>query len=178
MNDVNNRKISELPGELVEVEAIVTSNTRGKFKPKVDKAGQIKNTPLQMLLKMKKGARVMLTSNIDVCNNLTNGTMGKILDFVKDANRKIKFVLVIFDDPSAGEEYRKQINFDHQYPGQRATALKQIEFDFQLREGSTSSATATNFPIRLAWGSTCHKIQVRFSIKYGSARYALTNSSL
>ena len=103
----------------------------------------------------------MLTSNKDVCDNLTNRSIGVILDFFKDSKGIVKHVVVTtMDDPASGEEYRKQHNFESLYPGQKAIALQHIELDIKLGEGSTSSATATNCPLRLAWCSTCHKIQV------------------
>ena len=165
-NEINRKKINEIPGELIVVEAIVTSRTRKSFKPKVDKAGQVKNMPLQMTLEMKKNARVMLTVNLDVCDNLTNGCLGSIFDFILDSNGNVKYVLVIFDDPSSGEAYRKSNNYENQYPGLRVTPIKKEEFEYQLKEGSASTATALNFPLKLAWGTTCHKIQVLASTKF------------
>ena len=159
VQSVNEKRISELPGELFEVEAEVSSRTRGKYKPKIDKSGQVKNTPLQKILKLKKNARIMLTMNLDVCDSLANGALGKVVDFVKKTNGELQYILVKFDNEDVGKEYRKKINFDRQYPGENLTAIKKIEFDFQLREGGTSTATAINFPLRLAWATTCHKIQ-------------------
>ena len=157
---VNERRINELSGELIEIEAEVTSKARGKYKPKIDKSGQVKNTPLQQTLRLKKHARIMLTMNLDVCDNLANGSLGKVVDFVKKNNGELQYVLVKFDNEDVGKEYRKKHNFERQYPGENLTAIKKIEFDFQLREGGTSTATAINFPLRLAWATTCHKIQV------------------
>ena len=90
VNRFNNEKLNELPGELFEFNAQVFSNTRGAFVPKLDNAGQVKGTPLQYLLKLKVGCRVMLTWNIDVCDNLSNGSLGKVIGFKRDSNNKIK----------------------------------------------------------------------------------------
>ena len=103
----------------------------------------------------------MLTMNLDVCDNLANGALGEVVDFVKKNNGEIQYILVKFDSEDVGKEYRKKHNWERQYPGENLTAIKKIEFDFQLREGGTSMATAINFPLRLAWATTCHKIQVR-----------------
>ena len=165
VQSVNEKRINELPGELIEVEAEVSSKTRGKYKPKIDKSGQVKNTPLQQILRLKRNARVMLTMNLDVCDNLANGVLGTVVDFVKKVNGELQYVLVKFDSEDVGKEYRKKINFDRQYPGENLTAIKKIEFDFQLKEGGTSTATAMNFPLRLAWATTCHKIQGH-TVKY------------
>lgn len=43
---VSTAKLTQLPGELIESHATVTSRTRGKFIPKLDAAGMVKNTPI------------------------------------------------------------------------------------------------------------------------------------
>ena len=159
VNNYNNAKLNELPGELFEFKAEVFSNTRGEFVPKVDNAGQVKGTTLQYVLNLKVGCRVMLTWNIDVCDNLANGSLGKVLGFKRDSKNKVKYILVKFDDPSSGRERRKQINFEKEYPGENATAIDLMEFDFTIGDKSTATATAINFCLRLAYASTAHKIQ-------------------
>ena len=133
VNKVNEYKLNKLPGELIELNAVVYSNTRGNFKPKIDNAGMIKGTTLKFNLLLKKGCRVMLTHNLDVCDGLTNGAMGEAVDFKKDPKGKIKFVLVKFDNDYCGRERRKQLNFDHEYPGQAVTAIELLEFDFTIK---------------------------------------------
>ena len=155
----NDRQINDLPGELIVITADVQSKTRGIFKPKLGNAGQIKNSPLQYLLRVKNHALVMLTMNLDVCDNLSNGALGEIIGFKRNSLNEIDIIFVKFDNESAGEQYRKQHNFDRKFPGLNATAIKKVEFEFQLKKGSASTAIATNFPLTLAWASTCHKIQ-------------------
>ena len=156
----NERRLSQLNGDIFEFEATVKSRTQGKFKPCIDRAGQVRNTPLQSNLKLKLNARVMLTINLDVTDNLANGSLGTVVDFFQNPQGEVKYVLVKFDDEDAGVKYRRELNFDHRYPGQMLTAIKKVEFEFQLKKGSTTTATAINFPLRLAWSTTLHKIQV------------------
>ena len=155
----NDRKLNNLQGNLIEIQGDVRSKTRGIFKPKLDRAGKIKNTPLPYILRVKTHARVMLTMNLDVCDDLSNGALGEIIGFKMNSNNEVQYIMVKFDNDAAGEQYKKQLNFDRQYPGMNATAIKKIEFEFNLKEGSASTATATNFPLSLSWASTCHKIQ-------------------
>ena len=157
---VNTRKLDELEGKEFTMVADVRSKSRGIFKPFIDRAGQVKNTPLQYELKVKKRARIMLTSNLDVCDNLSNGTLGEVIDFVFNTKGDIIYVMVKFDDKTAGENLRRKNNFDKKFPGQNLVGIKKIEFDFQIKKGSTSTATVINFPLKLAWATTCHKIQV------------------
>ena len=160
VNDVNLKKLNELQGELFEIETVVHSKTRGKFKPVVDKAGQIKNTPLQNILRIKRNARIMLTSNIDVCDNLSNGQLGEIVDLIFNEKAELSQILVQFDKKEVGTEHRKKNNASNKYRGQNLTCITKIEFEYKLKEGSASTATASNFPLKLAWATTCHKIQV------------------
>ena len=76
--------------------------------PKVEKnTGQVQNTPLQYILKMKKGAKMILTSNIDILDSLTNGMFGEIVDFTM-CDDVISEVLVEFLDPKCGEILRSK----------------------------------------------------------------------
>ena len=100
--------------------------------------------------------------NLDVCDGLSNGAIGEVIDFKLDSNGSVNEILVQFDNEDVGRQYRKDNkNYNREYPTKNIVAVKKIEFDFQLREGSTSTATAINFPLRLAWATTCHKIQVK-----------------
>ena len=178
VNDVNMKKINKLEGELFEIEAIVRSKTRGNFKPAVDKAGQIKNAPLQHTISLKKNARVMLTTNLDVCDSLSNGQLGMVVDIILNEKGKVDQILVEFDDPNVGKEHRKKYNLSNRYPGRNVTCIRKVEFEFRLREGSASSATAINFPLKLAWATTMHKIQVRNDCKKNCKTWELVPSTL
>ena len=45
--------------------------------PRKDNNGTIFNTPIQLNLNLKIGAKVMLIYNVDVMDSLTNGTIGQ-----------------------------------------------------------------------------------------------------
>ena len=50
-------------------------------------------------LKLKIGARVMLISNIDVADLLSNGSVGTVLGVEEGQNGNITAVIVKFDNP-------------------------------------------------------------------------------
>ena len=160
VNRFNNQKLNELPGELFEFKAQVTSNTRGEFVPKLDKGGQVTGTTLQYILNLKLGCKVMLTWNIDVCDTLTNGTLGQVIAFKRDSKNKVKYILIKFDDPRSGQERRKELNFEKEYPGENLTPIEKMEIEFTYGEKGSSTATAVNWPLKLAYSGTAHKVQV------------------
>ena len=62
---------------------------------------------LQKVLTVKINARVMITTNIDVTDGLTNGAMGTVTNVVIDETTgKICVILVAFDSEHVGQEAR------------------------------------------------------------------------
>ena len=59
---------------------------------------------LRSILRVKKGARVMLTTNIDVSDGLTNGAMGIITYIILDEHNNIRVILMQFDNCAVGEK--------------------------------------------------------------------------
>ena len=160
VNKFNNNRLNELQGNLMEFKAQVfeTKGKRVYNQPQLDNAGNILNTPLQHILQLKIGARVMLTHNISVGDNLVNGSLGEVTGFKFLANGKVKFIMVNFDQDTSGRQRRSEINLESEFPG--ATAIDVLEFEYNTgRRRKGKSATAINFPLRLAWGITFHKIQ-------------------
>ena len=62
---------------------------------------------LQKVLTVKINARVMITTNIDVADGLTNGAMGTVTNVVIDQTTgKMSVILVAFDSEHVGQETR------------------------------------------------------------------------
>ena len=104
----------------------------------------------------------MLTYNLDVCDSLTNGSQGEVVDFKYDSNNKIKYVLVKFDEVVSGRERRETFSFEVEYPGRNVTPIALKETNFSLSKNKTnasSTATAVQFPLKLAYAATAHKVQ-------------------
>ena len=162
VNQINEDRLQLLEGEEHVIESVNRTSTKTDFKPRTDASGAISGTPLQMKLKLKVSAKVMLTYNIDTCDCLTNGAFGEVLGF-KLKKDKIVQVYVHFYDEDVGKERRKNhVQIQTLFPGKNVTPIELIEFEYSLakkKSCSTSSATAMQFPLRLAFAATAHKVQ-------------------
>ena len=153
----NLKKLNELGGELYTRKADIFSSTKKEIKsPKLDSSGNIHNTQIPYEVKLKIGARVMLTYNIDVVDSLVNGSMGELVGFKRAGNNTVKFIMAKFDNDRAGKNRRQEINITN-FPG--ATAISLLEQEFDQGKDHSTPATAINWPIKLSWGITMHTIQ-------------------
>ena len=107
VNTINENRLRIFCDDEYVTEAVTRTKTQGKIKPLLDNSGAVRNTPLQQVLKLKIGARVMLTYNIDKCDSLTNGTFGEVRGFQFDQNNLVSQIFVQFDDDISGKERRK-----------------------------------------------------------------------
>ena len=162
VNTINEAKLDALEGVPHEIEADIRSSVQKNVKPKIGQDGSIFNTPLQKVLKLKVGAKVMLTYNIDVMDSLTNGAIGEVVGFQFTAAGKVKTVLVHFKNEKVGRNLRKNHSFlQQQFPGIPVTPIEKIEFRFSMSKKQTNNQvmTATQFPLKLAFACTAHKMQ-------------------
>ena len=79
VNERNKSKLEEKEGRLYTIKAANNSRMIRNFKPPVNNAGCVKNTPLQAVLKVKRGVEVILTWNVNVADGLSNGSRGVLL---------------------------------------------------------------------------------------------------
>ncbi len=87
-------------------------------------------------LKVKKGARVMLTNNLDISDGLTNGAMGTITHFIFGDNRKQPHTILIkFDNNKIGVTASKGSKYRHICT--KSVPITPYEATFYLNAGKT-----------------------------------------
>ena len=150
--------LNTMPGELFEVRARNMHRTIKNWKPQTDNAGCVKNTPFQSLLKLKKGAEVILTLNVNTVDGLTNGARGVLLS-VEKKNGAVSKLIVKFHNPEHGREQREKMPCNRFKQG---TYIEPVLWQY-IEKGLTASVF--QFPVRLAASITSHKIQVRSHFK-------------
>ena len=152
--------MNAIKGELIEIQAENRHRMIRKFKPKVDPAGCVLNTPFQALLKLKRGAQVIMVHNVDTIDGLTNGARGLLVDVeqskMKDGTTIVKRLIIKFHNSKHGREERER-HPCKKYP--EATYVNPMWWQYTL---GGSTAEVYQFPVKMAAAITAHKIQVRF----------------
>ena len=162
VNKLNNRRLRHLKGEEHTIIAICLHKSIKSFKPPVDKgSGTVQKTPFQMELRLKIGAKVMLTYNVDTSDGLTNGARGDLIGIIKDEKGNITKLIINFEVEAHGQEKRRNSkDILHKFPG--GTLIEKVNFSFSISRSKTSvinTANVIQFPIKLAFACTAHKIQ-------------------
>jgi hypothetical protein len=81
VNKINKERLGLIDQKEYVHESMNKTNKLKQFKPRMDPSGSISGTPLQKTIKLKVGAKVMLTYNIDTCDCLINGAFGEVVGF-------------------------------------------------------------------------------------------------
>ena len=114
-----------LDSALLSINAAVSHQAIRKHKPSVTNAGAIRNTPLQYILKLKVGARIMLTYNLDTSDGLTNGALGEAVGYDISPEGRIQRIFFQFFHTKVGKERRKAfLNLAKRFPGKMVHQLK------------------------------------------------------
>ena len=152
-----------IPGKEYSIDARSYTQTKSNMKTRTDPSGAICGTPLQQQLRLKVGAKVMMTYNVDTCDSLTNGVFGEVLGFKFNKEGNVSQVYVHFYDEDCGKTRRKSfVSLQSCFPGKNVTPIDLMEFQFSLskkKKSFTKNATAYQFPLKLAFAATAHKIQ-------------------
>ena len=78
VDEMNQKRLLQIKKEDIIISAKTFHNTIKNFSPPVSKTGAINNTPFQAKLRLRIGAKIMLTYNINTADGLTNGSRGEL----------------------------------------------------------------------------------------------------
>ena len=112
---------------------------------------------LHGILKLAIGARVMLTTNVDVSDGLVNGARGAVVHVVTNSDGEVTHVLVKFDNSTVGHKSIQTSQYRSTHP--HAVPLAKYEVVFFAKGKRGSEITRLQFPLTLAWATTIHKVQ-------------------
>ena len=118
----------------------------------------MQNRKSEKILTVKINARVMITTNIDVTDGLTNGAMGTVTNVVIDERTgKMSTILVSFDSKHIGQEAMHTSVYIS--TNQNAVPIYQTLPTFPIYKKVSCQAARSQFPLTLAWAVTIHKCQ-------------------
>ena len=154
--EMNAKYVRELPGEMIEIDAVNFKANHKTFKPTLHKSGDgtIGKTGFMNKLKLKVGAKVMLIKNIRTEDGLTNGQTGKLAHVVRDSKGGVKYLMVRFNRENVGKMTRNENpELERLYPG--CTKIEKTLETYKLKETGANTANLIQFPIVLAHAVTC-----------------------
>ena len=113
---------------------------------------------LKKVLTVKIHARVMITTNINVTDGLTNGAMVTVTNVViNETTGKMSIILVSFESKHVGQEAMHTSVYHS--TNQNAVPIHQTQATFHMHKKASCQATRSQFPLTLAWTVTIHKCQ-------------------
>ena len=100
------------PVRIIAKDSMPTSDLDDHTRVSLLRSAMTKNSQqtqnLEYSIDLVIGGRVSVTSNVDVQNGISNGTMGVVMHFSRAENGQVKIVWLKLDDPNIGENYRKK----------------------------------------------------------------------
>ena len=162
--DINDRELRKMKGEEMMFKAKHSHSLQPDYKPMIDAVGQVGKTNFVDELVLKKGCPVILLSNIDVADCLSNGQLGTLVDTVKGGNGVVKWLMIKLKNVNVGKEWRQRHpGLAEIYPG--CTGVEKLSWDYNLKEEGPRHINIYQFPIKVAFAVTAHKIQGQSILK-------------
>ncbi|XP_066925556.1 uncharacterized protein [Clytia hemisphaerica] len=155
----NKLKLNELPGEEIEVVSV------DKFPRGISNAdmtsvynrGQMQTGGLAHKFIFKFGAKVMVTSNIDVEDKLCNGQIGTIQYIKFDTERKVKRIYLKMESDDIGIKAKTNDTYGR---ANNLVPIEKVEKEFGVKTTRQyPSVKRIQFPLMLSWACTVHKVQ-------------------
>ena len=163
VDEHNKNKLTQLPGAMFHLRAQdqYPTNVAQADIDRVLSKGRSDTGGLDYDIHVKEGARVMLTSNIDIADRLINGQIGTIIKLhVNQNTQKPSVIYVKFDDDIAGKNVISK-STNQFVKDNNVVPIEPILAKIKIRPGKPSSPEIqrVQFPLTLAYAVTIHKIQ-------------------
>ena len=158
-NEWNNKRITSLQGDTYECVAFDSKKDHFTELLTID----VSLKPQKMgnrrkVLHMKVGARVVLTTNVDVSDGLTNGAVGTVKYVItEEITKRVKVILVELDNRDVGQEAKSKSRYKH--INSKAVPVCKTQAILPVHGKMSCQASRTQFPLVLAWAITIHKCQ-------------------
>ena len=114
----------------------------------------------------------MLINNVNTIDGLVNGAQGYVQEILTSgSDKKVKYVLVKFDDPKIGEEQKRKFKFLQNITKNMGTAvpIESINFSYTLGDVNKKHGASASFqqiPLKCSWALTSHKCQGQSVSRY------------
>ena len=159
VNDHNERMLADITEPLYTINTIdiLPKSVSSSLIDKALSRSQSSTGGLAAILHVKQGSRVMITSNIDVSDRLSNGQIGTVTQIHLNGN-VVSCIYVKMDDEKAGLNLMRT---DPVALHLQSVPIKKIEADIRIHQNRASSPVIKRmqFPLMLAWACTVHKVQ-------------------
>ena len=162
VNEYNQRKLESIQAPLIILKAKdqYPKNVSKQDIARVLARGRSETGGLDFEIQVKEGARVMLTTNINIQDRLINGQMGTVEKIDLHINKDPTVLYIKFDDEKAGKAMinTSANSFAKEH---RVVAIEPVLAKIKVRPGKASSPEIQRirFPIALSWACTVHKVQ-------------------
>ena len=152
-DDYNASKIGQLNHLEIRIESIdiFPDSTPMHLQTSLYSKSSSTTAGLSSLLKLKKGVRVMITSNIVLAYRLINGQFGVVFDFPY-IDSSITKVYVKLDDQNVMSKDLYALKY-------KVVPIQRIEANIIISKNSSKTFKRIQFPLTLAWACTIHKVQ-------------------
>ncbi|CAB3998256.1 ATP-dependent DNA helicase PIF1 [Paramuricea clavata] len=162
VNEHNQKKLETIqsPLFLLKAKDQYPKNVNKQDIDRVLARGRSEICGLDFEIHIKEGARVMLTTNINIQDRLINGQMGTVVKIQVNGSNIPIILYIKFDDENAG---KTMINTSaNSFARENHLVLiEPVLAKFKVRPGKPSSPEIQRiqFPVALSWACTVHKVQ-------------------
>ena len=162
VDEHNERKLETIQTQLYILKAKdqYPKNVNKQYIDRVLARGRSETCGLDSDIHIKEGARVMLTTNINIQDRLINGQMGTVIKIGINTNNEPNVLYVKFDDEKAGKTTISTSSNSFAKEN-RLVPIEPVLAKIKVRPGKASSPEIQRiqFPIALSWACTVHKVQ-------------------